>query len=58
MRVNGKEIELKRGMTLAEFLAAHNYRAETGGGGAQRADCAAHGIWCSRFNRRPMNWKL
>lgn len=28
MRVNGKEIELKRGMTLAEFLAAHNYRAE------------------------------
>ena len=28
MRVNGKEIELKRGMTLAEFLAEHNYRAE------------------------------
>lgn len=28
MRVNGKEIELKRGMTLAEFLAAHNYRPE------------------------------
>ncbi len=28
MRVNGKEIEFKRGMTLAEFLAAHNYRAE------------------------------
>lgn len=28
MRVNGKEIELKRGMTLAKFLAAHNYRAE------------------------------
>lgn len=28
MRVNGKDIELKRGMTLAEFLAAHNYRAE------------------------------
>lgn len=28
MRVNGKNIELKRGMTLAEFLAVHNYRAE------------------------------
>lgn len=28
MRVNGKEIELKSGMTLAEFLAAHNYRVE------------------------------
>lgn len=28
MRVNGKEFELKRDMTLAEFLAAHNYRAE------------------------------
>ena len=28
MRVNGKDIELKSGMTLAEFLAAHNYRAE------------------------------
>lgn len=28
MRVNGKEFELKRGMTLAEFLAEHNYRAE------------------------------
>ena len=28
MRVNGKNIELKRGMTLAGFLAAHNYRAE------------------------------
>lgn len=28
MRVNGKDIELKRGMTLAEFLAEHNYRAE------------------------------
>lgn len=28
MRVNGKDIELKRCMTLAEFLAAHNYRAE------------------------------
>lgn len=28
MRVNGKDIELKRGMTLAEFFAAHNYRAE------------------------------
>lgn len=28
MRVNGKEIEFKRGMTLEEFLAAHNYRAE------------------------------
>ena len=28
MRVNGKETELKRCMTLAEFLAAHNYRAE------------------------------
>lgn len=28
MRVNGKDIELKRGMTLAEFLAAYNYRAE------------------------------
>jgi len=28
MRVNGKDIELKRGMTLTEFLAAHNYRAE------------------------------
>lgn len=28
MRVNGKDIELKRDMTLAEFLAAHNYRAE------------------------------
>lgn len=28
MRVNGKDIELKRGMTLAEFLAAHKCRAE------------------------------
>ncbi len=28
MHVNGKDIELKRGMTLAEFLAEHNYRAE------------------------------
>lgn len=28
MRVNGKDIELKRGMTLAEFLAEHSYRAE------------------------------
>lgn len=28
MRVNGKDIELKRGMTLTEFLAEHNYRAE------------------------------
>lgn len=28
MRVNGKDIELKRGMTLVEFLAEHNYRAE------------------------------
>lgn len=28
MRVNGKEIELKRGITLAELLAEHNYRAE------------------------------
>lgn len=28
MRVNGKDIELKRVMTLAEFLAEHNYRAE------------------------------
>ena len=28
MRVNGKDIELKRGMALAEFLAEHNYRAE------------------------------
>lgn len=28
MRVNGKDIELKSGMTLAKFLAAHNYRAE------------------------------
>lgn len=28
MRVNGKDIELKRGMTLAEFLAEHNYRTE------------------------------
>lgn len=28
MRVNGKDIELKGGMTLAEFLAAHNYRTE------------------------------
>lgn len=28
MRVNGKDIELKCGMTLAEFLAEHNYRAE------------------------------
>lgn len=28
MRVNGKDIELKRGMTLAEFLAVYNYRAE------------------------------
>ena len=28
MRVNGKETELKRGMTLAEFLGEHNYRAE------------------------------
>lgn len=28
MRVNGKNIELKSGMTLAEFLDEHNYRAE------------------------------
>ena len=28
MRVNGKDIELKINMTLAEFLAAHNFRAE------------------------------
>lgn len=28
MRVNGKETELKSSVTLAEFLAAHNYRAE------------------------------
>ena len=28
MHVNGKEIELKSSITLAEFLAAHNYRAE------------------------------
>lgn len=28
MRVNGKNIELKSSMTLAEFLAEHNYRAE------------------------------
>lgn len=28
MRVNGKEIELKSSMTLAEFLAEYNYRAE------------------------------
>lgn len=28
MRVNGKETELKSSITLAEFLAAHNYRAE------------------------------
>ena len=28
MRVNGKEIELKSSITLAGFLAAHNYRAE------------------------------
>lgn len=28
MRVNRKDIELKRCMTLAEFLAAQNYRAE------------------------------
>lgn len=28
MRVNGKDIELKSSMTLAEFLAEHNYRAE------------------------------
>lgn len=28
MRVNGKDIELKRCMTLAEFLAEHNYRTE------------------------------
>lgn len=28
MRVNGKDIELKSGMTLTEFLAAYNYRAE------------------------------
>lgn len=28
MHVNGKEIELKSSIKLAEFLAAHNYRAE------------------------------
>lgn len=28
MRVNGKETELKSSITLAEFLAAHNYHAE------------------------------
>ena len=28
MRVNGKDIELKLCMTLAEFLAEHNYRTE------------------------------
>ena len=28
MRVNGKEFELKSSITLAGFLAAHNYRAE------------------------------
>lgn len=28
MRVNGKEIPLNGSTTLAEFLAAHNYRAE------------------------------
>ena len=28
MRVNGKDIELNRCMTLAEFLAEHNYRTE------------------------------
>lgn len=28
MHVNGKEIELKSSITLAEFLAEHNYRAE------------------------------
>lgn len=28
MRVNGKDIEIKRCMTLAEFLAEHNYRTE------------------------------
>lgn len=28
MRVNGKETELKSSIILAEFLAAHNYRAE------------------------------
>ncbi len=28
MRVNGNNIELKHGMTLTKFLAAHNYRAE------------------------------
>lgn len=28
MRVNGKDIELKSSITLAGFLAAHNYRAE------------------------------
>lgn len=28
MRVNGKETELKSSITLAGFLAAHNYRAE------------------------------
>lgn len=28
MRVNGKEVPLNGGVTLAEFLAAHNYRAE------------------------------
>ena len=28
MRVNGKEAELKSSITLAGFLAAHNYRAE------------------------------
>lgn len=28
MRVNGKEVPLGGRITLAEFLAAHNYRAE------------------------------
>ena len=28
MRVNGKETELKSSITLAGFLAEHNYRAE------------------------------
>ena len=28
MRVNGKEVQLNGSVTLAEFLAAHNYRAE------------------------------
>ena len=44
MRVNGKDIELKRGMTLAEFLAEHNYRAELVAGSATGRLCRVRNL--------------